>query len=332
MLRHFSLSRVPFAVVDIKARSHSSSPPAQSEWPLSIVVTTYRITRLRYVESLITSLAGQDYTHFELIFVVEKEHALLRAIEHFANAQGLHAVKLIFNSDEPGISGSRNKGIKASEGRVVAIVDDDVILPPHWCSAIIKLFDDSSIAAATGPVMPLWEDESVSWLPPQLHWLVGCSSWSQNKSMTETRNVWGANMAFRRTAILSVSGFSAGIGGILGKRLHGEENELSLRINRRNLGRIIFAPQISLQHQIPRSRLEIPLVLRSSYDMGRTRRLYSNHLDQLSIERSVAFSIIKDGLVLPLFRLPTKRKKVFDIMFISAVALFATGMGYVFGR
>lgn len=298
---------------------------------LSVVVTSYDPRRVKNLKMLTESLAAQDCRSFETIFVIEKYSALCRIIENDAKAKGLTNVHIVFNTSNPGISGSRNIGITSSKSPIVSIVDDDVVLPRTWVEHVIELFKDQRVVAATGPVLPRWEDESMKWIPPELHWLFGCSSWSNRRDMSEVRNVWGANMAFRRVDLVRIGGFSSRVGGIYGKRLHGEENELSLRLRESSKGKIMFSPWMKVDHCIPRRRLNIRMILRSSYDIGRTRRLYSENKALLAEEIGVSRRVIEHGIGVSLLTLPFRPRKSISVLSLAVIVLLFAGLGYASG-
>ena len=297
---------------------------------LSIVITSYDPRRREYVERAIHSLCAQKSQSFNLILVIEKDRELYEYFRKYLKTTGLANSDVVFNDSLAGISASRNLGIHCAQSDVVAVIDDDVLAPTGWVSGVLELFSNKDIAAATGPVIPLWEDKSLEWLRPEFHWLVGCSTWSDNTVLSETRNVWGANMAFRRAGLLATGGFSTQVGGMLGKRLHGEENELSIRLKRSNLGRIVFSPAMRIYHYVPRRRFNVRAIIRSSFDMGRTRILYENDLSALSGELSTVSRIVKDIFrsVLTFAREP---RRTFSTFSLSMIVLFFAGLGYGYG-
>jgi glycosyltransferase involved in cell wall biosynthesis len=302
---------------------------------LSIIVTTYDIKRIANLRNLIDSLAIQTFKSFELVLVIEKSRELCELMSVYTKSKGLLNTKIIFNDKQPGISGSRNIGISFSHGGIVCIVDDDVILPEKWCEGVKLAFEELDPGALTGPVIPLWADNSISWLPKELHWILGCSSWFERKTICQIRNVWGANMAFRRYALLKAGGFSSSFGGMHGKRLHGEEVDLCLRISQNKLGKIFFVPSLAVRHTIYKNRLSPRFVMRSSFDMGRTRavlkKMYGSDSTFLEQEMKLIIKIIHAGIILPFVRVGSKPKESLNIFFLSSIVLLSACIGYVLG-
>lgn len=154
---------------------------------LSIVVASYTMDRFPDVRELLDSIAAQSYRPVETILVVEQARDLYEALcQHISERQEAN-IKIYFNSGKAGLSSNRNLGVREAQGAVVAFVDDDVILPPHWAEQVMATFPDRTVIGMTGPALPLWQDESMRWLPEEFHWLVSCTSWANWRTI---RPVW----------------------------------------------------------------------------------------------------------------------------------------------
>jgi glycosyltransferase involved in cell wall biosynthesis len=108
----------------------------------------------------------------------------------------------------PGLDIARNTGVLFSSGDIVAFLDDDVTVHPHWLESLHRSFQTSEIMAVTGLVLPA-ELQTEAQCNFETHW-----SFNRGYSakifdadyFLKTRHqgapVWeigaGANMAFRR--------------------------------------------------------------------------------------------------------------------------------------
>src|SRR5215470_11241103 len=72
-------------------------------------------------------------------------------------------VRYIFEGQQ-GRSAALNAGIAASKGEIIAFTDDDIILDPDWLSQIYRAFDDRSVSAVAGRILPLWNHQKPRWL------------------------------------------------------------------------------------------------------------------------------------------------------------------------
>lgn len=106
-----------------------------------------------------------------------------------------------------GLSNARNAGVAASCGEIVAFTDDDCYPAPDFLGHICEIFADERIGFAGGRILlhdpldyPLTVNESTTALSFAGGSVVPCAE------------VQGANMAFRRTALLAVGGFDPAFG------------------------------------------------------------------------------------------------------------------------
>ena len=302
---------------------------------LSIIITSYTLDRLNDILELLDSIKTQTYTNIETIFVAERSAELYQRIKAYTQENGIPNSKVIFNNGEPGMSAARNLGIKQTKGDIIAFIDDDALPFPDWAEEMVKTYNDDSIIGVTGPAFPLWEAESMTWLPEEFYWIIGCSAWCDWNEPREVRNVWGMNMSFKRKAFDLAGTFSTAIGAIQGRRLHGEEDELSLRIKRRTKRCIVYNPKVRVKHKVYKHRLSSRFVARTSYWIGYTRRalerLYSE-ADESKNLLSVEHQLLKRIFIR---LLPEILKGFFKHPFIAwrklsltITALFFVALGY----
>ena len=65
---------------------------------------------------------------------------------------------------EVGLSATRNAGIRAARGRILAFLDDDAFPAKDWVSGIAEAFARPQVLCAGGPVEPLFHGELPDWL------------------------------------------------------------------------------------------------------------------------------------------------------------------------
>jgi glycosyltransferase involved in cell wall biosynthesis len=179
--------------------------------------------------------------------------------------------KVLFNDGEPGLSAARNLGIRKAKGDIIAFVDDDVVLPPDWAEEMINAYQDDSIIGVTGPALPLWEDESMSWLPEELYWIISCTAWCGWNQTREVRNAWGMNMSFKTEAFQKCGDFSNKFGYHKGPMA--EDNEFSLIVKAKTGKRIIYHPNVRLWHRVHKYRLSQRFIKERAYWIGHSRRM-----------------------------------------------------------
>jgi glycosyltransferase involved in cell wall biosynthesis len=239
----------------------------------SVIVTSYTLGRLEDTFELLDSMKAQTYPNTEIIFVAERSEELYERVRAYANEENTPNMRVVYNDGEPGLSASRNLGIKNAHGDIIGFIDDDVLPFPDWAEEMVKTYEDNSIVGVTGPAFPLWEDESMFWFPEELYWIIGCSAWCNWDEKREVRNVWGMNMSFKKEALNLAGTFSTSIGGVQGRRLHGEEDDLSLRMRRITKKSIVYNPKVRVKHRVYGHRLTSRFIARNSYWIGYTRHM-----------------------------------------------------------
>ncbi|MCG7407938.1 glycosyltransferase [Paenibacillus sp. ACRRX] len=109
----------------------------------SIVICTYN--RDEYLERTLKSLNHLLYENFEVVVVNGPSTDRTKEIlERYVGK-----IKIVNNS-EANLSISRNLGIQASNGDIVAFIDDDAIPEPNWLHQIKELYDQNKIIGGGG--------------------------------------------------------------------------------------------------------------------------------------------------------------------------------------
>lgn len=161
-----------------------------------------------------------------------------------------------------GRSSALNAGIAASDGEVIAMTDDDVIVDERWLDAAcnVLLEKDGAIAYAGGPVEPIWEIDPPVWLDLTRGDLWGTIAIQDHGDRAfvyeEARRVpLGANMAARRSLFAAIGHFRADLGRSSGRLVLGQEvPELLMRARAAGL-RGMYLPAMRVRHHIPAKRL-----------------------------------------------------------------------------
>lgn len=235
---------------------------------VSTIVSTYSDNRYYDLIELMDALRKQINEYNEIIIIIDANQHLYTTIKNHALKYGNSNIKVIFNPENKGLSHSRNIGIHHSNGDILAFIDDDAIPCPDWTNEIIKTFlKDDKIGAVTGDVIPVWEDNNMSWFPKELHWMISCSYTLTPKKEKEIERGFGTNMAFRRKVFQRVGEFNTKL-GINGKNwVGGEDTDMFLRV-KDNGTKIIFNPDIKVYHKISKERIYIKNLIKRAINGG----------------------------------------------------------------
>jgi GT2 family glycosyltransferase len=260
---------------------------------LSLVVTSYTTERLSDIYELLESINNQTLQNMETIFIIERSEELLDSISAFIEEHAISNIKTVFSGERLGLSMARNLGIEHAKGEIIGFVDDDVVLYPDWAGGVVKALDDNIAIGVTGSAFPLWETESLKWLPEEFYWLISCTAWTGWEERRITRGVFGANMAFRKEAFDDNCMFAPEAGFSRGHRDRpiSEDIEFSLRLRKKIKRPIVFDPRPRVWHRVVTRRLSFGYIVQRAHHVGCTRRIlrryYADEFGTFDQERSV---------------------------------------------
>jgi glycosyltransferase involved in cell wall biosynthesis len=232
----------------------------------SIVIATRE--RPESLALCLRSAAALDYPQFEVIVVDNAPSsgataALVRALQ--GDMPHLHYAR----EDRPGLSWARNCGVRAAEGQMVAITDDDVVLDPHWLAELARGFAAGpQVGCVTGHVLPRELDTPAQVLLEQF----GGYSKGFARRLFDTdghrppgdplfpysagRLGTGSNIAFPRSLLCELGGFDPALGAGT-PTYSGEEFFLFARLIKRGY-QLAYEPAALLFHSHPRRAEQLP--------------------------------------------------------------------------
>ncbi len=301
---------------------------------LSIIITSFSDQHILDIFELLDSIKKQSYTHFETIYVIESHQKLFELLKKYGIENQSVNLKPVFTTEEHGLSAARNLGIRHAKGEILSFIDDDVILFPTWAEHIVETFADSAIVSVSGPALPVWENNSMNWLPRQFYWVVSCTDWCGWNKLTDVRNAWGHNMSFTR-AVFEQCGFfpqtsgfalSSGSMGYIG-----EDIAFSMIIRKKIGKRIVFNPEVKVRHRVPTAKSSLAAIAKRAYWVGQSRaelkKLYGQYTpvpELFSIENQLINQIIVDllpSILQSLFKAPRETLRKSSIT--SVILLYA---------
>ena len=286
-------------------------------------MTSTSLIRLPDITSLLDSLSSQVDRDFEVVFVNEGPDELLEEVKQHCTRKGLRG-RFGKNTGQRGLSQGRNVGIKLSRGQIIAMIDDDVVLPEKWTASVSDAFTrDPGVIGITGPAYPLWDNDQLKWLPREFYWLISCTGWVQLKNPRDVRSAWGMNMAFRREAfeaagdLLDLSGYHKPVA---------EDLEFSLRVRKRTSKRIAYCREAFVWHRVHPYRLTWNFIGERSRHIGTSRYVLTRLGVTLDRESSLLTRTIRN---FPSAMAKNKRKRL-SILALLTLVTVNIALGYTF--
>jgi len=210
---------------------------------VSVVVCCHTTDRHEDLRDAFDSLLDQTYDDVEVVFVSDGSDELYGLVDdQYGDRDDF--VTLV-NDENLGLSASRNRGIEASSGDVVAFMDDDAVADERWVETLVETYDEHDAVAVGGCMTPIWVAGEPSHLPEEFYWLVGVTHRGfagGRDDVQEVRNTFGSNISFRRDVLDELGGFDASIGREGDAHLQAEEPELCARMAREYGRGVVYNP------------------------------------------------------------------------------------------
>jgi GT2 family glycosyltransferase len=293
---------------------------------------------------LLCTLEKQTYSNEEILLVVENSKELLSKLKTYVEDNEFRNVKILFSEEVLGLSGARNIGVKGAKGELIAIIDDDAVPTTVWLEEAVKSLNlHPSIIGATGPAVPLWKDQPLEWLPSELQWIIGATTWWERDCLCEVRHAWGMNMAFKREAFETCGGFSESHGLKRGEeegieRFPHEDVEFSLRVRKFTGKRIVYNPAMKVYHKVTARKMNLRFFAKHAYVQGFAKRMlkdlskedkdFPDGEDTLDREYVLLRRIFRVSIPSIFREIPRKPVLGLRKLFVTATILFFLAVGY----
>ncbi len=252
--------------------------PVNDRHCADIIICTFN--RAALLGRLLQALADQDLPpdSFRVIVVDDGSTDETQAL-CTARAASLPSLTYERFPANRGLSTARNHGLSLARAPFVLFTDDDCIPRPDWIREMTRALRRNAIVAGAieSPVTSFWQlCHNIAEFHPFLH----------TKKARQVRFLAGANMGFRREALLALAGFEAG-------RKIAEDMELALRAGVQGW-EIRFEPSAVVLHSPPRNSFREILAYSAAH--ARTtvhlRRAYRSFLGIPSFVLTVPFLLL----------------------------------------
>lgn len=222
----------------------------------TVIVPTYR--RERDLARCIESLGLQSRTDFEVIVV---DNAVDDAVRRMVTGRtGSYPVPLRYVPEcHLGLHHARHTGARAAASDLLLYTDDDATFDAGWVDAHIRAFDaNPDMAAAGGPVRPVWDVPPPAWLAEyagDFGTFAELSLLDRGRSFNKGQEVfYGVNMALRREALVRCGGFNPDAFGAVWL---GDGETGLMRTLWRTGQAVGYVPDAVVLHHVPRERMTV---------------------------------------------------------------------------
>jgi glycosyltransferase involved in cell wall biosynthesis len=188
---------------------------------------------------------------------------------------------------QQGKSFALNLGLSHANGDVVALTDDDVVPSSEWLQRIVEDFRSRDVTFVSGKVLPRWSHRPPpELLTPQAQDIWGPLAILDYGSLpidyvAESTSQWlpiGANVAFSRSALVTIGGWRTDLGKVNNTLISGEDHEIFMRLRRFGLYAGYYDPTVAVRHYVPAQRLTRRYFRRWFFWHGKTRAMMLDDL------------------------------------------------------
>jgi len=257
---------------------------------VSVVVCCHTVERLDDLRDAFDSLLEQTYDNVETVFVSDGCDELYRRIDE--GYGDLDDFVTLVNDENVGLSASRNRGIEALSGDIVAFMDDDAVADERWVETLVETYEEHDAIAAGGCMTPIWVDGKPSHLPEEFYWLIGVTHRGfagGREEVQEVRNTFGSNISFRCDVLDELWGFDASIGREGDAHLQAEEPELCARMAREYGRGVVYNPDAKVGHKVFKYRTRTRWLLNRAFWQGYSKRAMEKLVSDVGIEEEGAY-------------------------------------------
>ena len=306
---------------------------------VSIIICTYSMKLLPYLEKAVRSLILQKYNDIQIIIVVDGNSNLYQSIqnkknEEWKNFTPKREIIVMGHKKNRGLSYSRNKGIKKADGEVIAFFDDDAVADAMWISTIIETYQKENAIAVGGKILPIWEVERPKFLPEECFWLIGVTHKGFAEDYSEVRNTFGSNISFKSDVFNKIGKFYSKLGKKGEKQLQGEETELAMRMKSKMKRGVFYNPEAIVYHHVFQKRVNMFTLLKRSFEQGRSKGILSKIARQkdysMDNENEYANYLLSKSMpekLKGIFKMKNGKKELYQLSFIS-LCVGLVGLGY----
>jgi glycosyltransferase involved in cell wall biosynthesis len=187
-----------------------------------------------------------------------------------------------------GLVSARNRGIREAQGDIIAFLDDDVRMAPHWIDTLAGHFTRWQSDVVVGRVLLWWEAvPRPVWYDARHAWALAEFDRGEDAFGLKTPDGIGAHFAFTRAALARLGDFAPGLGRAGTQLLCGEDTEYLQRAHAAGL-RMSYCPEASIEHWVKPERL-VPLSFwRMGYRQGQALVAMKPRLSGLQTLRSAS--------------------------------------------
>ena len=254
---------------------------------ISVILCTYN--RQKYIYNVLRSIAENTLPHdqYEIVLVNNNNTDDTAAeCRRFSGDYPDIAFRYCVETNQ-GLSYARNRGIRESQGDLLAYVDDDATVNPQYLESYATFFARHPQAvAAGGPILPVYETEEPRWMSHYTRQLITGRLYHGDSERQFPRDSYpgGGNACYRRSVFDTIGLFNVELGRKGNSLIGAEEKDLFDKMNSHNM-KFYYIPTAILYHIIAPYKLTDDYFERLTYGIGVSERCRTQQISKKKYRR-----------------------------------------------
>jgi glycosyltransferase involved in cell wall biosynthesis len=222
---------------------------------ISVIVPT--LNRAKLLGDCLISLCEQSLDPAVYEICIVNNGSTDATLQIFAAVAAHYPRHKLFMIDEPktGVAHARNRGMAATDAPLIALADDDIIVPPDWLARYAARFEElgPEIGKIGGEIEPLWGAPRPDWISDRMLSMLSAKSGHGDTAKFCDYPIVECNSCYRREALALVGGFPGHLGRV-GTSLLSNELVIDWIIRAKGY-KLFYDPAICIRHFIHADRL-----------------------------------------------------------------------------
>jgi glycosyltransferase involved in cell wall biosynthesis len=173
---------------------------------ISVIISTYN--RCESLKDTLDSLLNQECNgsfDWEVIVVDNNSKDKTREVIDSYMPKFNGRLRYVFEPKQ-GLSYARNRGIKESEGEIIAFTEDDAIVDKEWLSNIYSTFMNYKCDVLFGKILLKWEGEPPRWLTKRFYGNLGYLDYGNKLFFVDSDRYefFGGNLSIKKTVFQEI--------------------------------------------------------------------------------------------------------------------------------
>jgi glycosyltransferase involved in cell wall biosynthesis len=238
---------------------------------VSVIVPTFnRASSLRRLMASFNALVPPNSINAEILIVDNGSTDGTAGVLAQARGECAKFSLKVLHESRQGKSNALNRGLSSAQGKILLVVDDDVVVHPQWLVKHVESYSLTSFDAIQGRVLPGVDLHGRPANPNKLR-EYNIPIIDDGEEIRERRGLTGSNMSFKREVFNKVGWFDTRLGP--GAAGFSEDTEYSIRIRQAGF-KIGYTPHAVVYHELSPDRYGREYNRKVEYRKGVSRSLY----------------------------------------------------------